>query len=62
MRPPVTASPCRWVAASTSPHVSPASARQTRASGSISIPFIGRRSIVTPPSQTALPVTLWPPP
>jgi hypothetical protein len=26
------------------------------------MPFIGERSIIKPPSQTALPVTLWPPP
>ena len=61
-RPPVTARPWAWVAASISPQVSPASARQVRVSGSISMPFMGRRSIVTPSSQTAFPVTLWPPP
>ena len=57
-RPPVTANPCSWVAASSSPQVSPAPARQVRLTGSISIPFMGRRSMVTPSSQTALPVTL----
>ena len=62
IRPPVTASPCAWVAASSSPQVTPPPARQVRATGSTSMCFIGRRSMVTPPSQTALPVTLWPPP
>ena len=61
-RPPVTARPWAWVAASSSPQVSPASARQVRVPGSTSMPFMGRRSIVTPSSQTAFPVTLWPPP
>ena len=61
-RPPVTASPCACVAASSSPQVTPPSARQVRAAGSTSMRFIARRSIVTAPSRTALPVTLWPPP
>ena len=44
-RPPVTARPCVCVAASNSPHVSPAWARTIRLSGSISISFIGETSI-----------------
>ncbi len=50
-RPPVTARPCSWVAASNSPQVRPASARAVRVSGSTVIPFIGERSITMPSSH-----------
>ncbi len=62
MRPPVVASPCACVAASNSPQVTPAWARTTRASGSTSIRFSGERSSMIPSSQTACPLTPWPPP
>ncbi len=61
-RPPVTASPCAWVAASSSPQVSPASARTVALGTSMSMPFMPRRSTHTPSLQTADPVTPWPPP
>ena len=61
-RPPVTASPCSWVAASNSPQLSPASARTVRAAGSTSMPFMPRMSTTSPPSTTAAPVTPCPPP
>ena len=61
-RPPVTASPCSCVAASSSPHVKPASARTVFADASTSMPFIARRSMQMPASTTAEPVTPWPPP
>src|SRR3972149_2794776 len=38
-----------------------ASARAVRAAGSTLIPFIGERSITSPPSQIACPPTPWPP-
>ncbi len=62
MIPPGAARPNAWVAWSRSPQVHPPSARAVRFSGSTRIPFIPDRSTTTPPSQTALPVTLWLPP
>ena len=50
-RPPVTASPCSVVAASSSAHSAPPWTRAVRASGSTRTAFIGRRSITIPPSQ-----------
>ena len=53
-RPPVTASPCAWVAASSSFQVSPAPARTVRAARSTSVACAisaGRRSIA--PLKTA---------
>ena len=61
-RPPVTASPHSWVAASNSPHVRPASARAVFASGLTSIVFIGDRSITMPASHVAYPTAECPPP
>ena len=60
--PPVVASPYAWVSRSNSRQVTPPWARAVRAAGSTLIPFIGVRSIIRPPSQMALPATLWPPP
>ena len=60
--PPVTARPCAAVASLSSAQLSPPSARTVRAAGSTSMPFISARSIITPPSATARPATLWPPP
>src|SRR5262249_3383539 len=61
-RPPVVASPKACVSRSNSPQVTPASARAVLPCGSTRTLFIGDRSIISPPSQTALPDTLWPPP
>ena len=60
--PPVTASPNSCVAASRSLHRQPGCAVAVRASGSTTISFIPDMSSISPPSATALPVTLWPPP
>ena len=60
--PPVLARPKAWVSRLYSPQVRPASARAVRPTGSTRTLFIGDRSIISPPSQTALPVMLWPPP
>ena len=59
--PPVTASLNAWVSRSNSPQRSPACARAVRPAGSTHRPFIGERSITSPPSHTAVPATLWPP-
>ena len=58
----VVARPKAPVARSNSPTVTPACARAVRRAGSTWIPFISERSIISPPSVTALPATLWPPP
>src|SRR5207245_1078222 len=55
-------SPCSVVAASNSPQFNPPSARTVRFSGSTARPFMPRRSMQTPSSHTAAPVTPWPPP
>ena len=60
--PPVTARPCFAAASFSSPHSTPPSAVAVARSGSIAIAFISARSIITPPSVTARPATLWPPP
>ena len=60
--PPVLARPKAWVSRLYSPQVRPASARAVRPTGSTLTLFIGDRSIISPPSQTALPVMLCPPP
>ncbi len=57
-----TASPCSWVAASSSPSVAPPPTRARRASGSTTTWRIGLRSIITPPSGTAAPQYPCPPP
>ena len=54
--PPTVASPKSCVSRSSSPQSTPASARAVRAVGSTRMPFIGERSITSPPSQSA-----WPP-
>ena len=60
--PPTVARPCACVAASSSPHSTPAPARAVRAVASTAISFIGDRSTTSPPSQTDIPAMLWPPP
>ena len=60
--PPVVASPWTAAARLSSFQVAPACAQMVRRAGSIRIPFIGARSIIRPPSVTARPATLWPPP
>src|ERR1700674_4554974 len=62
MNPPVTASPCAWVAASRSCHVAPPPATARRAAGSTVTCRSSLRSSIKPPSQTANPAKLWPPP
>src|SRR5215204_387663 len=62
IRPPVTARPCSAAARFNSPQITPPSAVAVALSGSIAIPFISARSIIGPPSVTARPATLWPPP
>ena len=47
---------------SNSCHNSPGCARTVRAAGSTRMPFINDRSIISLPSHTAVPATLWPPP
>jgi hypothetical protein len=42
--------------------VTPPPARTVCAPGSTRTSLISERSITSPPSQTALPATLWPPP
>ena len=61
-KPSTAARPCSWVSRSTSPSVQPACARAVRAVGSTHTPRISDRSIIRPPSQTARPAMLWPPP
>src|SRR5215475_2029050 len=61
-RPPVVARPKACVSRSNSPQVTPASAWTALPCRSTRTLFIGDRSIIRPPSQTALPETLWPPP
>src|SRR5207302_1976742 len=60
--PPVVARPKACVSRLNSPQVRPGSARAVRLTGSTLTLFIGDRSIIRPPSHTALPVMLWPPP
>ena len=60
--PPVTASPCAPVASLSSLQSTPPPAVAVPRSGSTAIAFISARSIITPPSVTARPATLWPPP
>ncbi len=61
-KPSTAARPCSWVSRSTSASVQPAWARAVRAFGSTQTPRISDRSIISPPSQTASPAMLWPPP
>ena len=61
-KPSTAARPCSWVSRSRLPSVQPGCARAVRATGSTQTPFISDRSIITPPSQTASPAMLWPPP
>ncbi len=62
LMPSGVARPCAWAAASKSPRVQPGSTLARRAAGSTWTRFIGDRSIISPPSHTALPAMLWPPP
>src|SRR5712691_11127604 len=62
MAPPVTAKPKAWVSRSNSPQVRPGSAPAVRCTGSTRTLFSRDRSSTMPPSHTALPATLWPPP
>ena len=57
-----TARPKTWVSRSSSPRSTPAWARAVPASGSTRMPFMGERSMTTPPSQEDRPGKLWPPP
>jgi hypothetical protein len=50
------------VATSKSFQVKPGSVTITRRARSTRAAFIAEPSIITPPSTTVLPVTLWPPP
>ena len=61
-KPSTAASPCSCVSRSTSPSVQPACARAVRCTGSTHTPLISDMSIIRPPSQTASPAMLWPPP
>ena len=61
-RPPVVASPYACVSWSTSAQTAPPPTVARRASGSTRTPFMGERSITSPPSQVEKPATLWPPP
>src|SRR6266550_1649042 len=60
--PPGTASPKSCASRSVSPQVAPPCARTVCVEGSTWTPRICERSITRPPSLTALPATLWPPP
>ena len=60
--PPGVARPNSWVAWSTAAHVAPPSTTARAPSGSTRTAFIGERSTMTPPSATACPATLCPPP
>jgi hypothetical protein len=60
--PPVVASPWAWVSWSTSAHRAPPWTRAVRAAGSTVTARMAERSMTMPPSQTAVPATLWPPP
>ncbi len=60
--PPGTTSEKAWLSRSTSPHVQPAWARTVRATGSMRIPRMGERSIISAPSCAAWPAMPWPPP
>ena len=60
--PPGAASPCACVAASNARHVAPPPARAMRVPGSTSTASRPERSTTSPPSHTACPATLWPPP
>ena len=60
--PPGTASPKSCVSRSKSPQVAPPWARTVCVAGSTWTPRICERSMTRPPSLTALPATLWPPP
>jgi hypothetical protein len=60
--PPVVASPNACVSRSNSPQVTPGSARAVRRVGSTWTARIAVMSSTTPPSQSALPATLCPPP
>ena len=55
-------SPKACVSRSSSPRVTPGSTRAVRAMASTLTDFIRLKSIMTPPSHTALPAMLWPPP
>ena len=59
--PAVVASPCGWVAASSAPSKAPPWTHARRRSASTRTAPIGVRSIISPPSGTASPTTLWPP-
>ena len=61
-RPPVTARPKACVSRSSSPQFAPPPHHAVRRSGSTRTRFIGRRSIINPPSTTACPATECPPP
>ena len=57
------ASPCRWVARSTSPQAAPAGrGRAPLEASTIDAPQRRTRSMTTPPSHNAVPTTLCPPP
>jgi hypothetical protein len=60
--PPVVVEPNAWASRSNAPHVRPGSARAVRRAGSMRTLFMPERSIISPPSQTALPARLWHPP
>ena len=62
MKPITVANPWSWVSRSRSPRVQPACARAVRRTGSTHTPRSSDRSIIRPPSHTARPAMLWPPP
>jgi hypothetical protein len=62
IRAPVTASPCAWVAASSSRHVAPPWTRAQRRAGSTYTARMRVRSITSAPSPTANPPGACPPP
>ncbi len=61
-KPSTAARPCSWVSRSTSASVQPPWARAVRPFTSTETPRISDRSSITPPSLTARPAMLWPPP
>ncbi len=62
MMPRGVASPKACASLSKSPNVAPGSTKAVLAFGLTLTDFIRERSIMSPPSQTALPAMLWPPP
>jgi hypothetical protein len=56
------ASPKAWASSSTSAIVAPGSTHATRAAGSMRTERMAEWSMTMPPSHTAVPAMLWPPP